>query len=172
MYCLIHTCVFLREPVGRWSFLIFGSEKEWYSTYIDSPGGEWDKVAELMMVEFGEIGNPDFRVSSPLSPGTLESEGGGKLSIHFCADGDMGETLRKIISVIQLSIYGGVSYLCEKYSICQTSTVRPALAEKSDPLFASENFWTMAPGLSSEILAQENVMQKCKEPVARIPQPD
>ena len=30
-----------RFPAGRWSFLGPGSEKKWYSTYIDKPRGEW-----------------------------------------------------------------------------------------------------------------------------------
>ena len=62
--------------------------------------GEWDKVAELMMIKFGESGHPVFRATSPLSRGTLKSKGGGHLSIHFCPDGDTIETVfRTIISV-------------------------------------------------------------------------
>ena len=77
-----------RFPAGRWSFLRPGSEKKWYSTYIDRPQGEWDRVAESMMIRFGERGHPVFRATSPLSRGTLKSKGGGKLSTHFCADGE------------------------------------------------------------------------------------
>ena len=67
-----------------------------------------------MMIRYGESGHPVFRATSPLSRGTLKSKGGGKLSIHFCADGDAIETvIRTIISVNQLSIYGAVSDLCE-----------------------------------------------------------
>ena len=69
-----------RFPAGRWSFLGPGSEKKWYSTYIDRPRGEWDRVAELMMI-FGESGHPVFRATSPSSRGTLNSKGGGKLSM-------------------------------------------------------------------------------------------
>ena len=76
-----------RFPPGRWSFLGPGSEKKWYSTYIDRPQGEWDRVAELMMLKFTETGHPVFRLTRPLSRGTPKSKGGGKLSIHFCADG-------------------------------------------------------------------------------------
>ena len=54
----------------------------------------------------------NFRATSPLSRGTLTSKGGGRLSIHFCADGHTIETVfRTIISVNQLSIYGAVSDL-------------------------------------------------------------
>ena len=49
-----------RFPAGRLSFLGPGSETKWYSTYIDRPRGEWDRVAELMMIKFGERGHPVF----------------------------------------------------------------------------------------------------------------
>ena len=49
-----------RFPAGRWSFLGLGSEKKWYSTCKERPGGEWEKVAELMMIKFGESGHPVF----------------------------------------------------------------------------------------------------------------
>ena len=54
-------------PAGRWSFLGPGSDKKWYSTYIDRPQGEWDRVAELVMIKFGESGHPVFRATSSLS---------------------------------------------------------------------------------------------------------
>ena len=86
-----------------------------------------------MIIKFGESGHPGFRARSPLSRGTLKSKGGGKLSIHFFADGDTIETVfRTIISVNQLSNNGAVSDVCEENSTCQTSTGRPVLAEQSD----------------------------------------
>ena len=111
-----------RFSPGRWSFLGLGSEKKFF--LCDSrPQGERDRVAELMMIKFGESGHPVFRATSPLSRGTLKNKGGGGLSIHFCADGRTIETgFRTIISVNQLSIYGAVSDACEEYSTCQTST--------------------------------------------------
>ena len=41
-----------RFPAGRWSFLGRGPETMWYSTDKESPGGKWDRVAELMMIKF------------------------------------------------------------------------------------------------------------------------
>ena len=112
-----------RLPAGHWSFFGPGSETKWYSTNNERPGGEGDKVAELMMIKFGESGHPVFRATSPLSRGTLKSKGGGKISIHFCADADTIETVfRTIISVSQLSIYGAVSDLCDEYIACQART--------------------------------------------------
>ena len=77
------------------------------------------------MIKFRESGHPVFRATSPLSRGTLKSKGGGKLSFHFCADGDTIEAVFRTLSVDQLSIYGAVSDLCEEYSTCQTRTGRP-----------------------------------------------
>ena len=71
-----HLCLCLQKrfPAERWSFLGPESETKWYST-------------ELMMIKLRESGHPVFRATSPLSRGTLKSKGGGKLSVHFCADG-------------------------------------------------------------------------------------
>ena len=82
-----------RFGAGQWSFLGLGSEKKWYSISEDSPQGKWDKIAERMMLKFGESTHPVFRATSPLTRGVFESKGGGKLSIHFCADFETIETV-------------------------------------------------------------------------------
>ena len=145
-----------RCPVGHWSFLGPGPETKRHSTYNERPQGEWDRVAGLMMIKFRESGHPVYRATSPLSRGTLKSKGGGKLSVHFCANRDTIQTVfRTIISVNQLSIFGAISDVCEEYSICQTSTERPILAEQSGPLLAPANSLIMTPRPSIEIPAQE-----------------
>ena len=133
-----HLCLYsqkdFQRDVGHSSDL--GQKQSGTPLTKERQGGKWDRVAELMMIKFGESGHPVFRATSPLSRGTLKSKGGGKLSIHFCADGDTIETVfRTIISVNQLSNYGAVSELCEEYSIRQTSTRRPVVAEQSDDFF-------------------------------------
>ena len=134
-----HLCLYLQKrfPPGRWSFLGPGSENKWYSTCIDRPQGEWDRVAGIDDDQVWRKRTPSFSSHlSPLSRGTLKSKGGGKLSIHFCADGDRIETVfRTITSVHQLSIYGAVSDLCDEYRTCQARTWRHVLAGQSDPLF-------------------------------------
>ena len=123
-----------------------------------------------MMIRFGESGHPVFRATSPLSRGALKSKGGGKLSFHFCADGDTIETVfRTIISVTQLSINGAVSDLCEEYSACQARTVRLVVAEQSDTLFALADLLIMTPTPSIEIPAQGNFLQKHKERIEKLP---
>ena len=93
-----------------------GSEKKWYSISEDSPQGEWDRMAEKMMVILAESGHPVFRATSPLSRGQLKSKGGGKLSIHYCAGQDtITIVFRTIISVNHLSHYGAVAEMCEEY---------------------------------------------------------
>ena len=83
-----------------------------------------------------ESKHPVFRSTSPLSRGVFKSKGGGKLSIHFCADEGTIETVfRTIISVNQLSIYGAVSDLCDEYKSCHVRTGRLVLVGQSDPLF-------------------------------------
>ena len=110
-----------------------------------------------MMIKFGETGHPVFRATSPLSRGVLKSNGGGKLSIHFGADGGTIETvLRTIISVNQLSIYGAVSHLCEEYKACNVRTGRPVLAGQSDPLFEPASLLMTTPTPSTEVPAQED----------------
>ena len=99
-----------RFGTGQWSFLGPGSEKKCYSVSGDSPQGEWDRIAEKMMLELSESRHPVFRASSPLSRGQLKSKGSGKLSIHYCADLETIKTVfRTITSVNQLSLYGAVA---------------------------------------------------------------
>ena len=96
------------------------------------------------MMKFSESGHPVFRSTSPLLQGVLRgSTSGGKLSIHFCADeGTIETVLRTIISGNQLSIYGAVSDLCEKYKSCHVRTGRLVVARQSDPLFEPKRFST------------------------------
>ena len=156
-----------RFPAGRWSFLGPGSEKKWYFTDKERQGGKWDGVAELMMIKFGESGHPVFRATSPLSRGTLKSKGGGQLSIHFCADGETIETVfRTIISVNQLSIYGAVSDFFF-YKACHVRTVRPVVAEQSDPLFEPASLLMTTPTPSTEVPAREDRLQRYQERVEK-----
>ena len=162
-----------RFPAGRWSFFGLGSQKKWYSTCNERPGGEWDRVDELMMIKFGESGHPVFRATSTLSRGTLKSKGGGQFQNTSVPTRDTIETVfRTIISVNQVSIYGAVSELCEEYSICQTSTGRLVVTEQPNPFFAGADLLVMTPTSSVEILAQENLMQKYKERMENSSQPD
>ena len=144
---------------------------KWYSVSEDSPQGEWDRIAEQMMLTFAESGHPVFRSTSPLSRGVLMSKGGGKLSIHFCADEGTIETVfRTIISVNQLSIYGAVSDLCEECRTCHVRTGRPVLAGQSDPWFAPTSSLIKTPTPSTDDPAHEDQVQEYQERVDKLSQ--
>ena len=84
------------------------------------------KLAEKMLIEFAESGCPIFRATTPLSRGKLKSKGHGKLSIHFAAVQETIETIfRIIVSANQLSLYGAVAEMCEKYETFHRRSGRP-----------------------------------------------
>ena len=74
---MLDSFLFLQRDLekGPWSFTGPGSEKKWYSVSEDSPQGEWDNMAERMLLEFAESGCPIFRATSRLSRGRLKSKG-------------------------------------------------------------------------------------------------
>ena len=160
-----------RFSPGRWSFFGPGSEKKWYSTRDRRLQGEWDRVAELMIINLRESVHPVFRSTSSLSRGTLKSRGGGKLSIHFCADeGTIKTVFRTIISDNELSIYGAVSDLCEEYKACHVRMVRLIMAGQSDPLFVPTSSLMKTLTLSTDDPAQEELLQRYQERVERLSQ--
>ena len=97
---MLHSLISLRKDSeqDKWSFFAPGSEKKWYSISEDSPQGEWDKIAEKMMLAFAESGHQVFRATSPLPRGQLKSKGGGKLSRHYCADPGTIETVFRTVA--------------------------------------------------------------------------
>ena len=160
-----------RFGAGQWSFLGPGSEKK-YSISEDSPQGEWDKIAEKMMLTFAESGHPFFRATSPLSRGVLKSKGGGKLSIHYCADFETLETVfRTIISVNQLSLYGAVAEMCEEYESCHDRTERPVVRGQSSPSFVPSVIKTNIP-LNDDLAHEEFLLQRYKERIEKLSQQD
>ena len=148
---------------GQWSFLGPGSEKKWKSTHECDPQGEWDRIAEQMMLTFAESKHPVFRSTSPLSREVLKSKGGGQLSIHFCADQETIETVfRTIISVNQPSIYGAVSDMCDECITCHDRTGRLDVAGQSDPLFVPSVMKTNIL-LTDDPAQEEDLLQRYQE---------
>ena len=118
-----------RFGIGQWSFIGPGSEKKWYLSE-NSPQGEWDYIAEDMLLKFAESGHPIFRATTPLSRGKLKSKGKGKLSIHFSAEPDTIDTIYRIIlSANQLSIYGAVAAICDEFVGQPDNTGEPVILE-------------------------------------------
>ena len=157
-----------RFGAGQWSFLRPGSEKKWYSISEDSPQGEWDKMAEKMMVTLAESGHPVFRASSPLSRGVLKSKGGGKLSIHYCADQETISTVfRTITSVNQLSLYGAVAEVCEEYESYHDRTVRPVVGGQSSSSFVPSVIKTNVPLNNDDPAHRELLLQRYGEQIEK-----
>ena len=122
---------------GHWSFLGPRSETKCNATDTFRPGGEWDRVAEPMMINLSESGHPTFRATSALERGTLKSKGGGMLSINLCGDYVNVELIfRTFVPVNQLSIYGAaVAASCEEFTLPWANTRKPCLAmDKSESL--------------------------------------
>ena len=123
------------------------------------------------MMKFRESGHQVFRVTSPLSRRTLKRKRGGKLLIHFYADGDMNETVfRTIVSVHQFSICGATSDLCEEYKSCHVRIGRLVLVRQIWPLFAPASWLTMTPTPSVDVLTQEDPLHKYQERVDKLSQ--
>ena len=55
-----------RVPLGCWSFLGPGCETKWYGPHVRKPNGEWNRVAEIITVNFAETGHPIRQATSPL----------------------------------------------------------------------------------------------------------
>ena len=118
-----------RFGIGQRSFIGPGSEKKWYPSE-NSPQGEWDHIAEDMLLEFAKSGHPIFRATTPLSRGKLKSKGKGKVSIHFSAEPETINTIYRIIlSANQLSIYSAVAAICEEFVGQPDNTGEPVILE-------------------------------------------
>ena len=70
---LVSICTKRFSP-GKWSFLGHGSEKKWCSTLECKPQGEWDRVAELMMLKVSENKHPVFRSTSPFVSSSTQKQ--------------------------------------------------------------------------------------------------
>ena len=147
-------------------------DTKWYFTHGSRPRGKWDRVAELMMVNFAESGHPVFRVSSPLSRGTLKRKGRGKLSEQTSSalKKERLKLFRTTISVYELSIYGAVSDLCDEYSACQGRTVKTCFGGTiCTHLFVPTCVMKTLTHLIDD-LAQKDLLQKYNERVERLSQ--
>ena len=160
-----------RFGAGQWSFLGLGSEKKWYSTSEDSPQGECDKMAEKMMKTLAGSGHPVFRATSPLSRGQLKSKGGGKLSIHCCADQETITTVfRTITSVNQLSLYGAVAVMCEEDESYHAG--RPVVGEQSSSSFVPNVIKTNVLLNNDDPAHEELLLQRYGERIEKLSQQD
>ena len=125
------------------------------------------------MLEFGKGKHPVFRATSPLSRGVLKSKGGGKLSIHYCADLDTIETVfRTITSVNQLSFYGAVAEVCEEYESYDDRTGGPAVRGQSSSSFVPSVIKTNMPLNDDDPALKEFLLQRSRERIEKFSQQD
>ena len=162
-----------RFGAGQWSFLGHGSEKKWYSISEDGPQGEWNKMAEKMTLTFVESGHPVFRVTSPFSKGQLKSKGGGKLSIHCCADQETIKTVfRTNSSVNQLTLYGTIAEMCEEYESCHDRTGAPVVRGQSSSSCVPSVIKTNVPLNNDDPAHKELLLQRYRERIEKLSQQD
>ena len=162
-----------RFGAGQWSLLGPGSKKKWYSVSEDSPQGEWDRMAEIMMITLKESGHPFLRATSPLSGGQLKSKCKGKLSIHYCADLETIETVfRTITSVNQLSLHGAVADMCEEYESFHDRTGRSVVGGQSSSSFVPSVIKTDVPLNNDDQAHIDLLLQKYGERIEKLSQED
>ena len=142
-----------------------------HSSHAYKPQVDWDRIAVQMMLTFAENTHPVFRSTSPFSREVLKSKGCGKLSIHYRADqGTIETAFRTIISVNQLRLHGAVEELCEECESCHDRTGRLVVGGQSNPLFVPTSLLMKTPTPSTEVPAQEDLVQKYQERVERLSQ--
>ena len=125
-------------------------------------------MAEKMMVTLADSGHPVFRAASPLSRGQLKSKGGGKLSIHYCANQDTITTVvRTISSVNQLSLYGAVAEMCEEYESYHDRTGRLVVGGQSSSSFVPSVIKTNVPLNSDDPAHKDLLLQRYQRSKAK-----
>ena len=170
-----HLCLYsqkdFQQDVGRSSDL--GQKQSGIPLSKKWPGGKWDRVAELMMIKFGESGHPVFRATSPLSRGNAQKQRRWEIIYtflcrwwydwncfshnHFCQSAQYPRSSLRFVWRVQ--------YLSNKHrETCCGRAIRH--------IFAPADLLIMTPTSSIEIPAQENLLQKHKGRVENLPQPD
>ena len=116
---------------------------------------------------------PVFRATSPLSRGQLKSKGGGKLSIHFCADLETITTVfRTITSVNQLSLYGAVAEMCEEYETFHDRTGQPVVGGQSGSSIVPSVIKTEVPLDCDDLARKDLLLQQYGERIEKLSQQD
>ena len=159
----------------HWSILGPGSEKKWYGTHENKPNGEWDDVADIMMINFSESGHPVFRGSSAFERGVLKSKGKGQLSIHFHDRDETVEViLRKVISVNRLSVYGAVAQMCEELpwemSKSSKSTGKPVAPDNLETVEMPPAVSTKDQISPTEARVQGDLLREYDQKLANLPE--
>ena len=119
----------------------------------------------------GQHGRKDDGATSPLSRGQLKSKGGGKLSIHYCADQDTITTF-SVTSVNQLSLYGAVAEMCGEYESFHDRTGNPVVGGQSSSSFVPSVIKTNVPFNSDDHARKDLLLQQYGERIEKLSQQD
>ena len=159
-----------RFLLGRWSFWWLGSEKKWHGTYSDKADGDWDKTAELMMLNFCRKRSPNFSCHQRPGERRIKKQRKGKKSvIHFNGSEETIELiLCPIISVNQLRIYGAVADLRKEISKDSEVAGKIAANEDLDSMEIPTELPTADPHTNAEL--QENMLQCYEHKFERLPE--
>ena len=160
---------------GHRPFLGPGSEKKWYGTHVYKPNGEWDDVADIMMINFSESGPPVFGGSSAFERGDLKSKGKGQLSIHFNGSDETVEVmLRTVISVNWLSVYGAVAQMCEELawemSKSSKSTGKPVAPNNQETMEMPPEVSTKDQISPTDARVQGDLLRENEQKLANLPE--
>ena len=120
--------------LGHGSFLGPRSETKWNATDTFRPGGEGDRVAELMIINFSESGHSTFRATSALEQGTLQIKGGGTLSTNFCKGYDNVELFSALLSL-------SITSVCTEQYLCEEFTLRLANTRQHVSQWTNQSNW-------------------------------
>ena len=103
----------------------------------------------------------------------LKSKGGGKLSIHYCADLETIDTIfRIILSVNQLSLYGAVAEMCEEYEFFHDRTGKPVVGGQSSSSFVPSVIKTNVPLNNDHHAHKDLLLQRYGERIEKLSQQD
>ena len=115
--------------------------------------------------------DPIFRATSPLSRGRLKSKGHGKLSIHFSAYLETGETIFCIIvSANQLSLYGAVAEMCEEYETLHDKSGQPVVGGQSSSSLVLSVIMTEVPLDCDDLANKDLLLQQYGERIEKLSQ--
>ena len=147
-----------RFPAGRRSFLGLGPEKKRHPTDTDKTNLEKeDTQFSDPRVHYLEERSKAKVVDNCQYTSALMRE---RLKLFFA----------QMFLVISSVSTEPVSDLCEEYKSCHGRTGRPVLVGQSDPLFVPTSSLMKTPTLSTDDLAQEDLLQKYQERVDKLSQ--
>ena len=153
-----------QQDVGHSSDL--DQKQKWYSTRNERPGREWDKVAELMMIKIRRKRTPSFPSHESIVPRNAQKQTRRKIIYTLLCRCVIRLKLffaQLLLLISSVSTEQSQSCVMNKYRACQARTGRPVLAGQSDPLFEPASLLMTTPTLSTEVLAQEDLLPKYKE---------